>query len=554
MSQNSNRSAYTAFLIIVITAFILLLGRVTYLVVSSSDVRSRSYADPKVADSRVRGTIRDRNGNILAIQTTQYALYFRLDKGADLNRMAVIASPYVGMDAASILERTSNYKTIALIRRGIPRQTAEALRSVIEESGLEEAMTLEEYQGRSYPASFHAAQMLGFVNTDNEGLEGIEYSFDDLLYPYPELDKDITYGADIMLTLDLDIQYLLDVQVQRIADENAPDYIMGMVMDAKSGEILAAASYPWYDLNYYSLSSEDERMNRVLAYTYEPGSVFKIFTLAFAMDQGIDTDTHFLCDGEETFTVDGQRFTITCHEKHGEVDGKGMIEKSCNGAIAYWILQTDKNLFYDYLRSLGFGTRQDIGVTGSTTGTLRAPSYWSNRSQATLAFGQELSVNALQITSAATAIANDGLRATPSIIRQITDHEGNSIRENEPQHTQVISKENADKVLSYMVGAVENGTARRAAVDGVTVAAKTGTAEIINPVTGSYADGTSLASTIAFAPAEDPQYIVYLAVSAPRGDSIWGANVAAPSCGEIIRGLSAQGKIRNSNTSILQLN
>ncbi len=554
MSSKIKRNITNTFLTITLVAFLLLTLYLGFIVIKGKLESKKTYQDPEISSTLIRGNITDRNGNLLSIQTTQYALYFKLKETEDIYKNAVIVSPYLHMSAEEIVKRCENYTTTALIKRRIKEEDALKLKEVIKENGLENEITLEKYEGRTYPATFHAAQIIGFTNTSNIGAEGIEAAYNEELQPYPELDKKISYGNEVKLTLDLDIQYLVDVQVQNIAYEHDPDYIMAMVMDASTGEILASSSYPWYDLNAYNTSTDDERMNRVFSYTYEPGSVFKILSLAAAMENGVDTTTPFLCDGEERFTVDGQSFLITCHEKHGEVDGKGMIEKSCNGAIASWAIQIDKQVFYDFLKTLNFGTRYDIGLGGVAKGTLREVKDWSNRSEATLSFGQELSVNALQVVSASTIIANDGKLLYPSLVKEIRSPEGEILYTNEKIEKSVISEETADEILTYMQSAVEKGTASKAKVEGVKVAAKTGTAEIINPESGSYIDGTSLASTIAMVPADNPDYIIYFAVSAPKGDSIWGANVASPSCGEVIKGLIAQGKIKTDNQNVLQLN
>ena len=552
MSSNSNKNVSFYLMIIMVTLFIVLFLHICFLVAGSGN--RKNYDDPVVSPLVVRGEILDRNGKILAIQTARYNLYFRLKEIPDINEAALFIAPYLGVTQGEILDSASSYTTIALIRRALSQEEAEKLEEVINSSPYRGKIYLERYEGRTYPSTFHACQTIGFVNSENRGLEGAELSFDSELLPYPELGGTITYGDDVSLTLDLDIQYLLDVQVQQISETHNPDYIMAMVMGAKDGEVYAMSSYPWYDLNRYSLSLEDERMNRCLSYTYEPGSVFKIFTLAFCIEQGIDTDTPFICDGEETFTVDGKSFTITCHEAHGEVDGKGMIAKSCNGAITKWVLQCDPESFREYLTSLGFTKKYDVSLPGVTAGYLAPLELWSHRTQATVAFGQEISVNALQIMSAATALANDGKLVSPRIVKRVTDHEGNTVNTFEKEEREVISPETAALVRSYMEEAVKTGTAKLASVDGVSVAAKTGTAQIINEVSKSYEDGSSLASTLCMVPADDPKYIIYFAVSSPRGDSIWGANVAAPSCAAVINGLVNQGKVRSDNQTVVQLN
>ena len=548
MSSNSKKLPFYL-LIITIALFVILFSHITYMVITNT--KSVKYNNPIVSSTVVRGEITDRNGKLLAIQTSKYNLFFRLKEIDDLSSAALFISPYINMSQGEILKRTTAYNRIALIKRGIPLSEAKEIEEVLKQSEYKNSIYLERYDGRTYPSTFHACQTIGFVNSSNVGLEGIELSQDELLLPYPKLGNETTYGADVALTLDLDMQYLLDVQVQEISELHNPDYIMAMIMGAKDGEIYAISSYPWYDLEYSSSSSDKERMNRCVSYTYEPGSVFKIFTLAWCIEQGIDIDTPFFCDGEETFTVNNKSFTISCHEAHGEVDGKAMIAKSCNGAIAYWVMQSDKEAFRDYLTKLGFSKKIDIEIPGVTSGFISPVSSWSNRTQATIAFGQEISVNALQIAKAATALTNDGKIITPSIVKRVTDHDGLILSTNTIKEERVLQSETCKKLLSYMEEAVKSGTAQKAGVQGVNVAAKTGTAEIINEETKSYVDGSSLASTISFVPSDNPKYIIYFAVSAPKGDSIWGANVAAPSISAIIQGLVNQGKVRSSEQELV---
>lgn len=548
-----NRTPYV-FLGIVIVLFLIFTARIAYIVVMEKDGR-RSYDDPVVASSVVRGRISDRNGNVLASQTSTWAIHFRLSAIEDMEYAAMTISPYIGMTIDEIVERAGRYTTYALIKDGIGMGEAEAVRAAVEDAGLADQIDVTRQQTRSYASHFHASQLIGFMNREGVGSEGIEYMFDDVLSPYPELGESVTYGDDISLTIDLDIQYLVDVQVQNIAYEHDPDYIMAIVADAKSGDILAMSSYPWYDLNHYNVSSADERLNRCAAYNYEPGSVFKVFTLAKCIDEGIDTTTPFICDGSETFTVNGNSFTISCHTPHGQVDGRQMIAQSCNGAIASWCLQLGDDVFYEYLRSLGFGQKPDLPIPALTSGYLADPSSWSSRTKATLAFGQEIDVNALQIVSGATAIANGGIQRPLNIIHEIVDHDGTVVWQSpEEEGHRVMSSQTADLILSYMVSAVEEGTAKKAAVEGIRVAAKTGTAEIVNPETGSYADGTNLASTLVMAPADDPQYIIYFAISAPKGNSVWGADIAAPACGALVEGLARQGRIQTDSQTKIQVN
>lgn len=543
MSSNTEKNFSNGFLILAIVLFAFMFGNICYIMFSGRD-ENKTYEDPQMAKTVIRGTITDRYGNILAIETPVYDLAFLLKQIPDLAFASDVVAPYIGQTRDQIIMQSGNFSTYAMIKRHVPEDNVEDLRTAINDAGLQKSVLLEKRAGRVYPASFHAAHLIGFVNTESQGLEGLEYQCDDILSPYPRLNEDITYGDDITLTLDLDIQYLLDVQVQKIIEEHNPDYCMAIILDAKTGEILATTSYPWYNPAYYQYTNEEAKLNRTTTYTYEPGSVMKVFTLASALEHGIDTTKPFFCDGSVTFNVQGQSFTINCHQPHGEVTGREMITKSCNGAIASWSLMQSNDEFYTFLRSLGFGTRPEIDFPGLSAGILSKPDTWSNRTKATIGFGQEISVTALQMATAATALANKGVLKPPVIIKKMTDENGISRTLPEKKGVRVMKEETAEQILSYMESATQKGgTATAAAVKGIRVSAKTGTAEIINPISKSYVDGTSLASTLAIVPTEEPKYIIYFAASAPKGDSVWGASVAAPSCGAIISGLASQGKL-----------
>ena len=253
------------YLCIVLILFLVFIARIAYIMLLENE-KGKEYRDPAVASSVIRGEIIDRNGNVLANQTRQWALYFRLSAIDDITKAAVLVSPYIDMSVDEIILQAQKYTTYALIKNRMTMEEAERLKEAVRNAGMQNEIVVESRSARSYSSLFHACQLIGFVNAEGVGSEGIEYAYDDILSPYPGLDEDVTYGADVHLTLDLDVQYLVDVEVQNIAYDHNPDYIMALVADASTGDILAMSSYPWYDLNYYGSSSGDERMNRTLAY------------------------------------------------------------------------------------------------------------------------------------------------------------------------------------------------------------------------------------------------------------------------------------------------
>lgn len=510
--------------------------------------RAKRYEDPVVAERVVRGTIYDRNGRILAIQTPSWGVYFHLTRIRDLELVSEVVAPFVRMSPSEIIERTKNYTTYAQISARIEEDRVEPLRAALARYDLLDSVTIEKRIGRTYPSLFHAAQILGFTNADGEGIEGLEYSLEKQLNPYPAVGKErITYGYDVHLTLDMDIQYALDVQLQEIANRYDPNTVMGIIMDAKNGDILALGSYPWYDPNAFNRSNPRQRTNNTVSTLLEPGSVFKLFSLASVLKAGeAELDESFECTGSYSFPAGGSTVTITCSTPHGTVDPETMIAKSCNGAIAHWARQTDEELFYRTLVDLGFTRSWDIGLPSRPRARIADPSTWSARSQATIAFGQELLATALHLATAATALGIDGDLLHPHLILRITDPTTGTVVDRrrkevvahlfDESHTRII-REGMHKATS------DEGTGYKARVKDFEIGIKTGTAQLFNPETNSYGDGSTLASSLALAPIENPAYIIYIGVEGGRG---WGADLAAPAVGNLVQALISQGKLRKT--------
>ncbi len=546
MATSPNRSYLTLFRVVITALFIIILIRVAILVISAPS-SGRRYEDPQVAERVERGTILDRNGRILAIQTPYWGVYFHLNAIDDLAFVSEVVSPFVQMSADAIMERAGRYTTYAQIKERIDEQTARELQTALTKNRLQNQVTIEKRQGRTWPAHFHGVQTIGFTNTAGEGIEGIELSQERYLNPLPQVGESlVTYGDEITLTLDLDIQYACDVQLQQIAGEWNPDWVAAIVLDARNGDLLAVGSWPWYDANLFGRSTDEERKNHAVNQLSEPGSVFKLFSLAAVLEAGdADTTTPFFCDGTYTFDAGGTPVTITCSSPHGEVDRTTMISKSCNGAIAHWALQTDRTKFLRTLSDLGFTSAWDIDLPSRARSIIADPATWSLRSQPTIAFGQELLTSALHLAVAATALGPSGELLAPHLILRRRSGENGSLlyERTRTPIARVLDPENTSIIREGMLLASEEGTGTRAKVEGIAVGVKTGTAQIMNPETGSYTDGALYASSLAIVPIDDPRYIIYVGAYDPKGANIWGANIAAPAIGEIIRTLASQGKL-----------
>lgn len=538
MDSTKKRKIFTCAELIIFILFFIILIRVIIININNKNNEIK-YVDPQIANTIIRGNIYDRNSKLLAIEVPYYSCSFRVDKITNLEKIATMCSPFLEMEPNEIIEIANSYKLQALIKKKINDDLLEPFIAFVNDNSLQNLVKIEKKYGREYPYTFHASQTIGFVGYYNNGLEGIENTLNDELYPGPDLNEDITFGNDVYLTLDMDIQYLCDLQVQRVYEEYKPESVFALVMDAKTGEILAISNKPWFDLNNDDKKDPIPRKNNSISLLYEPGSVFKIFSFAALVDLNqANFEEPFFCDGSSTFEVDGHEFTINCSHEHGIVEKDTMIKYSCNGAISKWALETDTEEFNNKLLEFGFDNKIDLPLNGISKSNIADTEYWSIRSKPTIAFGQELSTTALALTSAATAIANDGFLVQPKIIKQIGEEEtANSIQK------QIIKKETANYVLESMVKATEEGgTAINCAIDGYRIAAKTGTAQLYNEDTQSYEGGGNLSSTIAIVDADNPKYIIYFAAKQPSKNSIWGSNVAAPAIKEIIKGIIAQNK------------
>jgi len=469
-------------------------------------------------------------------------------------KTAEILSPILFMTKTDILGQMQNRTIYAAIKHRLSKEEISFIQQKIDTDMLP-GVVIEKRYGRIYPQKFHAAQLIGFTNRDNMGLEGLEYSFNDILYPLPEAGTDITVGQDLYLTIDLRIQFFVDRQVEIIAEKHDPDSVSAIVMDADTGEILAWSSYPWYDLNSYSESTSIQRLNRPAVVMYEPGSVFKIYSLASILNiEDADTEKRFFCDGTYSFTMaNGNTATINCVYPHGDVGPREILKYSCNGAIAHLALQTNPDSFYSSILDYGFSSTYDLQLPGEASGLLFPPDKWSGRSIPTISFGQEIGVTALQMTAAATVFSNNGLLLQPDIISKIVNTDGSlSYQFERTEIRQVLKEDIALNILNMMISATEpGGTAIYARAPDVSTAAKTGTAQILDPDTHTYSPDHVLASCISLFPAENPEYIIYIAVDNPKSGQFYGSSVAAPSIGAITSDLVSAGLAASGKTTFL---
>ncbi|GHV60263.1 penicillin-binding protein [Spirochaetia bacterium] len=480
-----------------------------------------------------RGSILDRNGRLLALQTRLANISAwkpeipGWPKLSALEEIAAELAPILELPADEILNRISlSPSDFVYLKKQVDESTIKMIETARAQGRLR-GIGIEPVLGRVYPERNLASQIIGFVGDENNGLAGVEYAFDAEL----SAQGGSSAGNQVILTIDTNVQYILEQIAENIMTESRAEAVMFMAMDPRSGDILGSASLPTFDPNDIRLSDESARMDRPAIWAYEPGSVFKVFSLAALMDGGvIDDKSFFTCNGRyERTTRSGGPVVINCLSAHGRVSPREIIIYSCNAGAAYAADQMGASPFYEELRNFGFGSRTGAGNPGETAGFLRSVERWSDRSKPTLAMGQEITVSAMQMLQAASAIANDGILVPPRIVSRIISPDGKTIHEWESGPArQIISAETAQAMRSYMVDVTKDiGTAWRARVEDLSLAVKTGTAQMSKPAGGGYSDTDFIASCIALLPAENPSLVLYVAIVKPKGE-ILGGRIAAP--------------------------
>ena len=480
-----------------------------------------------------RGPILDRNGRLLALETRLGDITLWRPEMADAMELSRELAHLLEQSPEELYERITNSQSdFMYLRRQVNDSVVRLIEAGIAQGRLR-GVGIEPVVGRIYPERNLAAQIVGFVGSENNGLAGIEFAFDRELRPDPGvMSLNRAGGSQIFLTLDVNIQHILEGIAYRVLRENYAEAVMLMAMDPRSGDILGSASVPSFDPNNFRNSSEISRMDRPAIWAFEPGSVFKVFSLAALMNSGaISSNTLFQCNGfYERITARGERIVINCMGVHGNVNARDIIVVSCNAGAAYAADRLGMQGFYEYLRALGFGGRTRAGNPGETAGFLRSPERWSERSRPTIAMGQEIAVSALQMLQAASAVANDGVLVPPRIISRIVSADGRTQTNFETgPPRRIFSPEVARAMRRYMIDVTSDmGTGWRAFVEDISLGIKTGTAQLIDPRTGTYSPTDFITSCIALVPAESPSLVLYLVIVKPRGATILGGRIAAP--------------------------
>lgn len=565
------------FLICIVVLLIALIIRIFFLQFVQgeylSTLASKQQTSSEVIGSK-RGNIYDTTGNPLAISETVDTISInpsKIKKDTDeetkklKETVAKGLSDIFSLDYNEVLEKVNSNSTVETIAKKVEQDKVDELKSWMKEHKIYSGINIDEESKRYYPYDSVASHVIGACGSDNQGLSGIEAAWDSILsgtsgrivtstdasqYEIPDSEETFVAaenGYDLTLTIDVNIQKIVEKYLEQAVNDNS--CARGgncIVMDPNTGDILAMASYPDYDLNspftpnsYYSdgwdnlsTSEKNTRLQemwkvRSTSETYEPGSVFKLVTASVALEEDItDTDISgdFYGNGYETINDT----KINCwryYNPHGSQTLRNALENSCNPAFMQLAKRIGASTLYKYYKAFGFFSKTNVGLSGESTGIFYDLSKVGPVELATMSFGQRFTITPLQMCNAICAIANNGKLLQPRLVKSMTNTDTGEVMNIETTEVrQVISAETSSKVRSMMKSVVTDGTGKNAKVEGYSVGGKSGTSE---PTASNLSDGY-VASFAAISPVENTQVVILLTLYAPKGDSHQGGQVAGP--------------------------
>ena len=486
-----------------------------------------------------RGSIYDRNLEKLAVNIPSYSLYARPGKISHFKKVARKLSPIVRMKVSSLTKKLRQKKVFVWLKRKLSL----AQKKRIEALGLKGIGFVEESK-RFYPQGELASSLLGFAGVDNQGLAGVELSYnselqgeaghfwireDALGYEIP-FAKDtlqaLVPGKNLVLTLDNVIQSMVEQELSLTLKKTKAKSVEALFMDPQTGEILALVNKPDYDPNHYSDYSPFTRKNRVVQSLYEPGSSFKSFTASALLQEGLtDLNEKIYC---------GESVRVANHLFHDwknfdrDLSVTEIFENSSNVGVIELASRMKKEKFYKYIRLFGFGNRTGVDLPGEGKGIVRSPSDWSLTDLPAISIGQGIAVTPVQMVTALSALINGGNLLRPYVVKYVSSSDGKIIKENRPLVIRRVSSESLSQTIkSLLEGVVEEGTGKRARISGYSLGGKTGTAQIPASNGRGYLPNKYIASFMGFAPVDSPRIAGIVIIKEPTG-AYYGGEVAAP--------------------------
>ena len=524
-------------------AFAAILARAFCLQVLAEDEwqkRAENQRQKVIPLTPQRGTIFDRNHEALAISVQADSLYANPHDVQDPAAEARTLSKVLGVSASAIRKKLMSSKGFVWIKRQLTPDVGDKATSL----DLPGIHSTKEHR-RYYPNGQVASQVLGFTGIDPKGLEGVELKYDAQLLGHggyllserdalgrgigsgEEVVKGQSEGCDLYLTIDRNLQYIAEKELTAGVKETNAKAGTVIVLDPWTGEVLAMASQPDYNPNFFRKYRPSQWRNRAVVDTFEPGSTLKPFVLATALDQGVISSRQKIFCENGHFSVGGK--VIHDHKRYGRLSIAEILKYSSNIGAAKIGKALERQRLYEALREFGFGAPTGIDLNGEASGLLREPQRWFEVDLAAISFGQGLTVTPLQLAVATAAIANGGKVMRPYVVERIVNSYGENVEKTDP-HTvrRVVSEKTAETIRAMMTMVTEEGgTGTLAAVPGFKIAGKTGTAQKVDPVTGGYSPDKRVSSFVGFAPAEDPKVVILVVIDEPQGMA-YGGLVAAP--------------------------
>ncbi len=577
-SNNSKRNLIIM-MIIIFVCFTALCVRLGWIQIVRSSELSEKAVQQQTRDTPIeaeRGTIYDTHGNELAVSTTCYTIWVRPtdvssgktteEKKASVDKTVKVLAENTGMKESELRELVETKQAIVKVKKGIDKEAADKIRNA-ELSGVE----IAEDTKRTYPLGTFASHTLGSVTDDNKGLSGLESQYNSYLsgisgrwVNYTDAGGNrLSYGKEryynaedgysLVTTLDQAIQHYTEKALKRVMKKTSAKRAMAIVMDPKTGDILAMAQNPDFDLNdpkTPTSKSEQEKLknmsdsekvdywnkmwrNSLICDVYEPGSTFKLLTTSIALEEGVtDLKQTYNCTG--SIQVAGE--TIHCWaypNTHGTQSLKEAVGNSCNPVFVQLASKIGIDKFYDYMATFGITGTTGIDFPGEGTALLQSKENAGPVGLATIGFGQGVAVTPIQLITAVSSLGNNGKMMKPRLVKELKDSSGKTVQSFSSEIVrQVVSEETASEMCDIMEYVVEEGGGGNAKVAGYRVGCKTGTADKINESGTGYSNDT-YSSCIAMAPIDDPQVAVLVIVDSPKGVH-YGSVTAAPGVKQIL--------------------
>jgi stage V sporulation protein D (sporulation-specific penicillin-binding protein) len=547
------RRRITGLFFVLFFVFVFLLLRLAYLQIIRGTWYQHKALENRIREIVVepeRGVIYDRNGKELAVSVSAEACYAIPAEVKKSGKSDIIARELAGildMEEKKVNELITKEQHSVWLKFKLNKEQVKQLR----EKNFAGIGTIAKPQ-RFYPKGNLAAHIMGFAGDYNQGLEGIEVAYDKqlagingcLLVEYDAAGHEIPestrkyvepeQGLNVVLTIDQTIQYIAERELDKIMQERSPKSASIIVMDPDTGEILALANRPDFDPNKFHDYPAAARRNTAVADSYEPGSTFKIVTLAAALEEGVtNKEEQFYDPGY--IKVNGETIRCWAYEGHGNQTLAEVVQNSCNPGFVTLGLRLGVQRLYKYIDGFGYGSELGIDLPGEATGIVIPEKQVKPVDLATISMGQANSVTPLQMVTALSAIVNGGKLMKPHIVKELSNREGEVVKKHQPQVVrQIISEETSRLEREMLEAVVSKGSGRNAKIEGYSVGGKTGTAQKPAPG-GGYSTTDYVASFIGFAPVDDPRLVAIVVVDTPKGYPYYGGTVAAPAFKEVMR-------------------